>query len=188
MSSQIQTFYVRYLYQNVSHINRFLFLTRYHKWQRLHREVVTFIPVKDSYFFRQCRFNGLFEITPYIILIARLAITDFDTFLFLQIGGSPSSMYNPPNNSLTLIQLEFSNNTPSPSPAKFQEKERKKTKKIKTETTQSHYVSLTFLVCAAKYGVETWNSVQNNRDRNGENFWHRTFTFMHVLMRISGMD
>ena len=97
-------------------------------------------------------------------------------------------MSNPPNNSPTLIQFELSNNIPSPSPAKFQEKERKKTKKIKTETTQSHYGSLTFLVCAARYGVETWNSVQNNRGRNGEKFSHRTFTFMHVLMRISGMD
>ena len=28
MSLQIQTFYVRYLYQNVLHINGFLFLTR----------------------------------------------------------------------------------------------------------------------------------------------------------------
>ena len=96
MSSQIQTFYVRYLYQNVSHINRF-FLTRNHKWQRLHREVVTITPVKDGYLFRQRRFNDLFEIIPYIILMVRLAITDFDTFLFLRIGGSPSSMSNPPS-------------------------------------------------------------------------------------------
>ena len=98
-----------------------------------------------------------------------MAITDFDTLLFLQ-GGSPSSMSNPPNNPPTLIQLEFSNNTPFLSPAKFLEKERKKTKKINTETTQSHYGSLTFPVCAAKYRVETWNSRQNNRDRNGKNF------------------
>ena len=74
-------------------------------------------------------------------MIARLAVTDFDTLLFLQIGGSPSSMSNPPNNSPTLIQFELSNNIPSPSPAKFQEKERKKTKKINTETTQSDYDS-----------------------------------------------
>ena len=129
MSSQIQTFYIRYLYQNVSHTNRFLFLTRNHKWQRLHREVVNFTPVKDSYFFRQRRFNGLFEITPYIILIARLAITDFDTFLFLQIGGSPSSMSNPPNTHPPSSNLSFLK-TPPPLPLQnFKKKKERRPRK-----------------------------------------------------------
>ena len=85
------------IYTKMFHILKDLFLTRNHKYQRLHHEVVTITPVKDGYLFRQRRFNDLFEIIPYIILIVRLAITDFDTFLFLRIGGSPSSMSNPPN-------------------------------------------------------------------------------------------
>ena len=69
--------------------------------------------------------------TPYIIPIGRLAITNFCTsfHFLLQVGGSPSSMSNPSNNSPTLIQLGLSNNT---TPIKFQEKEIKKIKKIKT--------------------------------------------------------
>ena len=51
--SQTQTVYVHYLYQNVSHINEFLFFFLIRILpvaQRLDREVRIFPPAKDSYF------------------------------------------------------------------------------------------------------------------------------------------
>ena len=70
--------YVHYLYQNVSHINKFLFLKlEIHHWKSLDREVLIF-----TLLFKERWFTGLFEILPYIIVIARLIIKDFNTSFF----------------------------------------------------------------------------------------------------------
>ena len=59
----------------------------------------------------------------------RLAITDFDTFLFLQIGGSPSSMSNPPNTHPPSSNLSFLK-TPPPLPLQnFKKKKERRPRK-----------------------------------------------------------
>ena len=47
----------------------------------------------------------------------------------------------------------------------------------------------TFSVCAQKYGQETWNTSQNDRNGSEKNFgMEHLHIHIHSLMDISGMD
>ena len=93
LSSQIETFYARCSYQNVSHINGCLFLTRNSPVV----EVGSLPQLRTYTFLNSFDLLWFFLNYAYIILIAKLNITNFDTSSFLRVGMSPSSVSSIPS-------------------------------------------------------------------------------------------
>ena len=143
VSLQIQTFYMHAFYQNVPHINKFLFFIK--KFLPNDRDWT----VKSSFL----RYSSNSVDLLVCLKLHHIKFWSQDwwilrivTLPFLQMGRSPSSMINPADNSPTIIQFGLSNNTPLQN---FKEKKGRRPNKSRLKQLKLIMgTRFTFPVCA----------------------------------------